>query len=458
MNKKRVLGILVTAAVVAAGLFYFWRPSFDAERLVKNSELGNRSFSRPVVEVVSPKYGIKAYLLEDTSNPIISVGFVFAHAGAGAEKEGQAGLAKMTAALISEAAGELDSQAFKEKLEDYAISIGYGADNDDFSGRLLTIKEFSPLAFAMLKQTLTEPRVDRADLERIRKQMLAMLESQNENPGQQLSLTANRTLFGDHPYGRNPLGKKEDIESFTSRDIKQFAAANLGRSNLIVGIAGDMTAEEAGVFLDEVFGLLPKKGAADNVPAVRPELAGGFVYQNEELPQSMAFVAAQGTRRNEADFYPLYIANYILGGSGLGSRLNLAAREKEGLTYGIYTGLSIADKAEMIVGGFSSTPENFARVVEIFTEKWNEIGQQGVSEKELAEAKNYLVASYNLRFADIAAIADMLVYMQKENLGIDFLLERNRYVSEVTLEQVNRAAAQYFTPENLKIIGLGRFN
>ena len=133
------------------------------------------------------------------------------------------------------------------------------------------------------------------------------------------------------------------------------------------------------------------------------------------------------------------------------------AREKEGLTYGVYTGLSVSDKTEMIVGGFSSTSGNFNRVMEIFNEEWNKMGAEGVSAEELEEAKNYLIASYNLRFADISAIAEMLVYMQKEKLGIDFLQERNRYVSEVTLDEVNRAAARYFTPDNLKIIGLGNF-
>lgn len=127
------------------------------------------------------------------------------------------------------------------------------------------------------------------------------------------------------------------------------------------------------------------------------------------------------------------------------------------MTYGVYTGLSVSDKTEMIVGGFSSTSGNFNRVMEIFNEEWNKMGAEGVSAEELEEAKNYLIASYNLRFADISAIAEMLVYMQKEKLGIDFLQERNRYVSEVTLDEVNRAAARYFTPDNLKIIGLGNF-
>ncbi len=69
-----------------------------------------------------------------------------------------------------------------------------------------------------------------------------------------------------------------------------------------------------------------------------------------------------------------------------------------------------------------------------------------------------MIASYNLRFADITAISEMLVYMQKTGLGIDFLQKRNDYVAAVTAEQVNQAAARYFTPENLRMINLGKFN
>ena len=96
MNKKGVLfSVLAAAAVVSAGVFYFSRPAFDADALVKNSELGRQGFSLPVTEVVSPRHKIKAYLLTDTTNPIVSLSFVFSHAGTVAEKEGQAGLSKI---------------------------------------------------------------------------------------------------------------------------------------------------------------------------------------------------------------------------------------------------------------------------------------------------------------------------------------------------------------------------
>ena len=226
---------------------------------------------------------------------------------------------------------------------------------------------------------------------------------------------------------------------------------------MIVGIAGDVSVEESKVLLDEIFGILPTKGAKDKTQPAELNLAGKEDYKTSDTAQNVAVIAGKGIKRKDKDFYPLYIANHILGGSGLSSRLNQVARERQGLTYGIYTALSSSDKAELIVGGFSSTAENFATVVDIFRKEWKKMGNEGVTAKELAEAKNYLLASHNLRFADIINISNILAYMQKENLGIDFLQKRNQYVSEVTQDQVNNAAKRWFTEDNLKIYGLGKF-
>ncbi len=85
------------------------------------------------------------------------------------------------------------------------------------------------------------------------------------------------------------------------------------------------------------------------------------------------------------------------------------------------------------------------------------MGRKGVSEEELAEAKDYLIASYNLRFASIDTISAILVYMQKDNLGLDFLQKRNDYVRQVKLKDVNRVAREYFNPEKMIFVNVGSF-
>ena len=223
MNKKVLLTTVVTATVIVSAFFYHQSSQdFNAEEIIQNSELKNRTFSADVKEIISDKHKIKAYLMEDRSNPIISISFIFTNAGMRSEPQKQYGVSKLAAGLMTEGAGKWNAQQFKEMADEYAVSISYGADGDDFSGQLLTTKENSAIAFEMLKQTMTHPSFGPKELSKAKQQLKAAIKQQQENPEQQLSLMANSDLFGEHPYGRNPLGNVTDIENLSAREIRTF--------------------------------------------------------------------------------------------------------------------------------------------------------------------------------------------------------------------------------------------
>ena len=217
---------------------------FDPQKLVENSELKAKKFELPVQEISSPGRGLKAYLLEDRTNPIISLNFVFKNAGFASDDEHEQGLAQMAAALLTEGAGKYSGQELKEELESRAIKVGFAAGKDDFGGSLLTTGENAGKATEYLRLMLTEPRFDEQDVRRIKAQMLEMLKRQGEHPARVLELEAARELYGSHPYGRNPLGRREDIERISAADLRRFVRDNFSRGNLVAGIAGDIGAEE----------------------------------------------------------------------------------------------------------------------------------------------------------------------------------------------------------------------
>lgn len=252
-------------------------------------------------------------------------------------------------------------------------------------------------------------------------------------------------MFGGHPYSRHSIGRKEDIEALTADDLRQYMQTHLTQNNLVVGVAGDINAEETKSLLNLLFGKLPQVSETEGLRPLDVVTSGDFQHIERQMPQMIVRLAAKGTYRDSIDFYPLYLANYIFGGAGLNSRLNKIIREKEGLTYGIYTGLSISDASALIVGSYSATTENYGKAQRLLFEQWQKMGAEGVSEDELLQAKNSLIASYNLRFAAITDIADMLVMMQKYKLGDDFLDKRNDYIRGVTLREVNAAARKYFS-------------
>ena len=425
-----VLGIALALAV------YEKLTGFHAEEIVRNSVLKAKTFAAPVQEIVSER-GIKAYLLEDKTNPIISMSFLFENGGWAHDRADRQGAAKMAAAMLGEGAGKYDSQAWKEVLESKAIGISFSAGKDDFSGSLLTTTENAPTAFEMLRLALSEPRFDQADTDRVRALMLEVLRRQKEHPADELGLLFEEELFKGHPYGRNPAGEAAAIRKLGRADLEDVVRGRLAKDNLIVGIAGDISAEAASKMLAEVFGSL---------------------QISRKSGQNIVRFAAPGAARNDADFYPLFIANYIVGGSGLSSRLSKAIREDKGLTYGVYSYQTLDDAVPLLQAGFSTTADNYGEGAALFKQLWPLFRHRGVSAAETEQAKNFLTASYNLRFASIGNIADILAAMQKYNLGRDFLQKRNGYIEAVTVEQVNAAAAKYFNKDRLQGMALGSFD
>lgn len=452
---------LLILFVIAAGwgLWCKWPlwQRFSPQDLVAESELKAKNFELPVQEVVSPKERVKAYLLTDKTNPIISLNFSFKNAGYASDDENEQGIAQMAAALLAEGAGKFSAQELKEELETRAVKIGFSAGKDDFSGALLTTKANAGKAAEYLHLMLTEPRFETADIERVKAQMLEALKRQQEHPARALERAFAEELYGRHPYARNPLGRAADISRISAADLRRFVKDNFSRGNLLAGIAGDVDEREAGEMLDAVFGGLPEAGRINFVREAEINFDGRRRQVQRQSGQNMVLKALPGVSRNHQDFYPLFMANYIWGGAGLTSRLSQEIREKEGLTYGVYSYLSIDDKAPLLVVSFAATKDNFAKADNLLAAETERLREKGVSAAELDAAKNYLTASYNLRFASIENISEILTAMQKYNLGLDFLQKRNDYIANVTPEQVNAAAGKYFDENKMVSVEIGQF-
>lgn len=440
---------LFMTLMLLAGLGYGYykieefRNRINDDKILAQSVLKDKKFAAAVQEINVGK--ISAYLLEEHSNPIISISFVFKNAGTAYEPEQQQGLANILADMLLQGTRNYSNENFKDTSEEYGVKIGYDAGKDSFGGSLSYPKANEKTAINLFRETLYAPAFREKYLELSKMQLLKALQMANERPERVLSNKFAEFMFGGHPYSRPGIGRAQDIEALTADDLRQYMQTHFVQDNLIVGIAGDINAEETKNLLNNLFGKLPQASETKALNPLDVVTSGDSQHIERNMPQTIVHFAAKGTYRDSLDFYPLYMANYIFGEAGLNSRLNKVIREKEGLTYGIYTGLSISDASALIVGSYSATTENYAKVQDLLFEQWRKMAAEGVSEKELQQAKDAQLASYNLRFASIENIADMLVMMQKFELGIDFLDKRNDYIRGVTLREVNAAAKKYFS-------------
>jgi zinc protease len=225
-----------------------------------------------IERVVSPG-GIEAWLVHESAVPLIAVDFAFV-GGAIQDPPGKAGTSVMAASLLDEGAGDLDSQAFHQRLERKAVELNFETERDAIRGSLRTLTENRDEAFDDLRLSLTAPRFDPAAVEIIRGQVLSLVRRAATNPADMARQRWWEIAFADHPYGRPANGTSESVPTITADDLKAYTRRVLARENLKVAVVGDIDAEAVKAMLDRVFGALPAKAELAAVASVSPQGLG----------------------------------------------------------------------------------------------------------------------------------------------------------------------------------------
>ena len=391
-----------------------------------------------IERVISPG-GIEAWLVRQPSVPLVALDFSMT-GGATEDPADKAGLAHLVASTIDEGAGDLDSKAFHQRLEDNAIELSFTANLDHFRGSLRTLSANRDLAFDMLRLSLTTPRFDEETVERIRTQILADVRRATTSPGELASNVWWQTAFPGHPYGRPVHGTLESLPRISVADLKAYTRRVFARATLKIAIVGDIDAASAGLLIDKAFGALPQEPELGPVPAMVPQGLGSRVVVDLDVPQAVIMFGGQGVARSDPDFFAAYLVNHILGGGAMSSRLYTEVREKRGLAYGISTGVVPLVHAQLITGSTATRADRTGDTLEIIEREMKNLAENGPTEQELAKTKSYLKGSYGLYFDTSTKIAAQLVQIQVDKLGIDYIDRRNGMIEAVTREDAKRVA------------------
>ena len=374
--------------------------------------------------------------------------------GAAGDPEGKEGLANLVSGLLDEGAGDLDSQAFQTELEDFAIRLSFDAGRDSFSGSLKTLTEHRERAFELLRLAISEPRFDAEPVERIRSQIQASLRRRLDDPDRLASRNWFQRAFAGHVYARPVEGTIESLDAIGVDDLQAFVDSRLARDNLLIGVAGDIKADALGPLLDHAFGGLPAEAEPLATTPVTPAAEGVSVVR-QNVPQSKVLFGQKGLEREDPDFYAAYVANHILGGGGFTSRLTKEIREDRGLAYSVYSYLYPTEFAPIWLGGLGTGNASVSQALDLVRREVARMAEGDIGEAELQDAKTYLTGSFPLRLTSNDRIAGLLVSMQVNDLGVDYLEKRNGFIEAVTLDDLKRVAARLYDPDALLTVVVG---
>lgn len=407
------------------------------------------------IKQITTPLGIKVWLVEDKSTPVVALSFSFV-GGTASDPSGQAGITDLMAGLLTDGAGPFAAQAFRQRQEDAAASLGFSASLDRVSGSLRVLSANREEGFDLLQLALMEPRFDIDMVNQRRAQTIAALNQAAQRPGSVANRTLMATLFRGHPYAADPEGTREGLAAVTPELLKKRAATLLLRNGLIVAAVGDISEAELARQVDRAFGALPQGVPPALPPQWTPPDKSRTVVVERPVPQSSALLALPGVARDDPDWYAALVMNHVLGGGGQQSRLFNEVREKRGLAYSVSSGLRTYKRAALLVVSTGSANERVAEAIRVIRTEMARLRNDGLTEAELADSKTYLTGALALSLDSSGSIASLLHSMQVDGLDPDHLTRRGALIAAVKLEDVRRVARRLLRDDTLTTVVVGK--
>lgn len=409
----------------------------------------------PVQEVVSPG-GVRAWLVSDDTVPMVVL-HAYWQGGSAAEEPGLTGLTSMLTEMMGEGAGDLDSAAFKTRLEELNMQLSFSSSWDGVSMSVVTLSENREAAFDLAELALTSPRFDAAPLERLKRQMQIGIRQRETNPSYIANLALDQALIPDHAYARRM--SLESLNAIDRASLVRWRESLFARDRLMVTVVGDIDAAALGAELDDLFGALPaqgRPGPALAAPRATIGPAVADIVRPLPQPQSLILFAAPGIDDDDPDWIPAAIANYILGGGSFSSRLMDEVREERGLVYGISTGNSVRDAAAFVRGSAQTENAKVAEAIEVTRAEIGRLYNEGPTQEEVDDAIRYLTGSFALSLDSNVGIAGVLFGYQTAGRDIGYINRRNDLISAATRDDVVRVIRRLYDPARFTFVVVGQ--
>lgn len=406
--------------------------------------------------------GMVVIVSENKSNPTVALHGNMATAGSGRDPADRPGLAGMTAGMLSRGTERRSSLEIARELETVGASTSFSTDDDalNFGGGALS-KDLDRL-LDVFSDELRHPTFPAAELDKLRQQSLAGLEQELENPGARARRAFLRAVYPPgHPYRPETVEEAQaSLKAMTRDELAAFYRRHYGPDTAILVITGDVTNDQALAAVRRHFGDWARNPDAPRQLPPNPPLQERPVREVIAMPDKSEVEVYYGfagqLTRKDPDFYAAQVMNTVLGGgSGLVSRLARRVRDQEGLVYGIYSYFDSGKVAGPFTIELGTNPGNVNRALTSLQRQVAQMHDQGITDRERAEAVAYITGFFPVRLESNAGVAGILLVAEYYGLGMDYIQKYPSYYEAVTTSQVNEAARKHLHPERAAVVIAG---
>ncbi len=400
--------------------------------------------------------GAEVYFVENHDLPIVDLSVNFS-AGSVRDTAEKSGLAGVTRYLMALGAAGMSDEVIANKMADIGAILGgeFNSDRATFKLRTLSNAREQTQALDVFVKVLQKPDFPQAVLDREKARIIAGLQESATQPESIANNAFMAALYGKHPYSLDESGEVETISKINREDLQAFYAKHYGAKGSVIAMMGDLTREQANQIAENISGNLPKASSLEPIASVT--LPTQAIEQRIAHPasQSHILLGYPGIKRGDADLFPLYVGNYILGGGGFVSRLTEEVREKRGLVYSVYSYFMPMAELGPFQIGLQTKKEQADVALNLVRETFDKFLKDGVTEKELTAAKANIIGGFPMRIDSNAKILDYLAMIGFYHLPLNYLDEYNGNVDKVTVAQIKETFNRRLKPENFVTIVVG---
>lgn len=372
------------------------------------------------------------------------------------ETPDKAGLANLTAELLTEGTKKRKATDISEEIEFIGASLGASVDSDYTLITLSVLKKDIEKGFGLFSDIALNPTFPEEEIKRNKELIKGSLKQSEEDPSFVASKAFKKAVYGELPYGRLVTGSVETIDAIRKEDILRFHSELYRPNNALLSVVGDLTGDELNSLINRFLsewksGEIPKRPSL-LAPAKKRET----ILIERDLTQANIILGHEGVSRGNPDYYAVSVMNYILGGGGFSSRLMQTVRDEMGLAYDIHSFFAPYKEGGLFEVVVQTKNESANTVITVIHEQMNRIQKGQVTDQELGDAKAYLTGSFPRRLDTNRKIADFLAVVEFYGLGLDYVEKYPLYIKSVTKDDVSRVARKYLDPVDLVTVVVGK--
>jgi len=411
-------------------------------------------FQNPPIQEWITKEGSKVLFLENTAVPMFDVQIMF---DAGSSRDGnQHGLAALTSLMLGEGIASKNANQIAEEFENLGVLFSTDSGRDAAVVRLRSLSEARTrdAAVNLFSKVIGKPSFPVSSLARIKNQLLTSFKQQERVHSYVARNELFKRLYANHPYAHNPLGNAVSVSNLTRKSLIAFHASAYAASNATIAIVGDLSEAEAKDIASQISSNLPRATKFNILPHPKELLA---VQRHVKLDgeQSYIALASLGVDRYYNDYAALMVANHILGGSGLGSRLMTEVREKRGLTYGIYSQFIPMRVRGPFIIDMQTNAKNTNAAVALIKQILRDYIAKGPTEQEFSAAKSEMLNSFAGALTSNASMVNQLSSIGFYRLPLSWIGDYQNKIQKVTLRQTHEAIKRLLDVDKMVVITAG---